>query len=550
MIHWLAIKNFGLIESIEQQFDPGLTIITGETGTGKSMVIDALNVLLGGKMEDRMYRDQQQKCILEASLDASILSNEIKSALEISPAEKELVIRRELAFGKRSRSFANDGLVSLDLLKQLRNSAIDIHSQDHSYQINSREYQMQVLDLFAGTSTELEGYRESLEQYRFAIEELRKLKDQIIKDQEEIDYLNFQLNELHEANLHPEEKGKLEEEFIWLSEFERIHETLQEGVFRLDDADGSVLEQLRLLEERFSDVKKVSAEFASMWERLNSSIIELKDQLYEWQQKANQMEANPGRIEEVKDRLDEYNRLLQKYRVSEVDLLIEKRDELEKRVISIDHQDSKLNALKDQVNNLHKQVLSKGQKLHEKRISAAPKFEKKIEKNLKDLGIKHPKIMFKAEENQRIEDDGIRGIMLLFSGNPDAFPGPVDQIASGGERSRLMLVLKSILGKQLSVHSILFDEIDSGISGDVAARTGNLIEKLAQDTQVICISHLPQVAAKGTFHLKVEKQTIQGKTVISIRKLNRDDRVLEISEMISGKTHSKASRDTALELLG
>lgn len=548
MLSRLYIKNFGLIDQIDQSFEPGLNTITGETGTGKSMIIGALGLILGDRADAKALRDQSQKCILEAEFK---VDDSLKIFFTLNELEWDnpLVIRREILPQGRSRAFINDSPVKLDGLKKLYSELIDIHTQEQTLKINFPEYQLHLLDLYANGSNDLLKYQKIFSNYQRLKAELVAFENQIEKDKTAYEFLSFQLKELVETGIKSGEIEELEQERELLANRDAIKQAIEKAKYILADNENNVIENLHGISTEFEKLQGVSDWLKNYYERLIQVYNEIKDISYEFDQRSEEFGMDDGELEQIEQRLSTYYRLENKYKLKGDEALIKLRDELSLKLSKVDNYDNDLLAKKESVAVEMEKLLLVGEKLNKKRKGAAPGFEKEIVKNLRLLGIAHPSVQYEFEKLENPEVNGLFKVELKFSSNPDSGIDSIEIVASGGEKSRLMLVMKSILGHKLNIKSIVFDEIDSGISGEVALRTGELLEKLGNDTQVISITHLSQVASKGNNHYKVSKHVVDGKTKISITKLNREQRIDELAEMISGKEITIAARNTANELL-
>lgn len=548
MLSRLHIKNFGLIDQIDQSFEAGLNTITGETGAGKSMIIGALGLILGGRADAKALKNQSQKCILEADfkVDKSLMNFFTQNDLEW---DSPLVIRREILPQGRSRAFINDTPVKLELLKQLYAELIDIHTQEQTLKINFPPYQLHLLDLFANSENLLSKYQKFYSSYQQLNTELRAFENQIEKDKTDYDYLNFQFKELTEAGIRSGEIEELEQKREILSNQDAIKLAIEKGKYFLSDSENNVSDNLHVLNTEFEKIKDVSDWLKDYYMRLIQVYKEIKDISYEFDQRSEEFGADNGALEEIEQRLSTYYQLENKYKLKGDDSLLKLREELSVKLSRVDNYDNDLLAKRKLVANEKEKLIQAGKKLNINRKKATSEFENKIIENLRLLGITHPRVQFEFEEFEKPEETGLFKVELKFSSNPDSVVESIETVASGGEKSRLMLVMKSILGHKLNIKSIVFDEIDSGISGEVALRTGELLEKLGSDTQVISITHLSQVASKGNNHYKVSKQVLDGKTKIRIEKLNHEQRIDELAEMMSGKEITDAARKTAIELL-
>lgn len=548
MIHRLFIKNFGLIDQLDQTFAKGLNIITGETGTGKSMIVGALGLVFGHRFDNRLLKDPDQKCIIEATFSTEKSLKKLLKQIDVDE-QPELIVRREFVLGGRSRSFINDTPVKVDWLKKVGFEMLDIHSQEQTFQITNPLYQLKMLDLFSANHQIGQRYEKQYALFEQLKIDLNRLQTRINKSSDELDFMKFQWYELDEASLKIDEKEHLEEELVLLSNADQIKQSLESGIYHLEEGDTNVIDVLQGILNRLAEIGSVTPWLQTYSDRFEQSVIELKDLKFDMQRRSEDLVVDEKRLNEVQERLDVVQRLEQKYRVKSIKELIDKRDQLKQHLDSIESQDDELDALKKMVYEAREKLLKIGQDWHKSRLNAIPAFTERIEKELKKVGIAHPSVRFEYRPVEHIEAHGLFDFEMLLSTNPDVEPGQIDQVASGGEKSRLMLVLKSILGKKLEIKTIVFDEIDSGISGDVAQKTGRLIQQLANDTQVLSITHLAQVACMGSHHLKVEKSLSNGKTMINVRKLNPAERIEELAEMISGKKITSAARQIATELL-
>lgn len=548
MLSRLYISNYGLIDEINQSFEPGLNTVTGETGAGKSMIIGALGLILGDRADAKALRDVSKKCVLEAEFkpEGSLKTFFDKNDLDWYDS---LLIRREISSNGRSRAFVNDSPVKLETLKKLNAELIDIHTQEHTLKINRPEYQLYLLDLYANKSDHLDNYQKVFFSYNQLFAELKSFEAQIEKDKSEIDFLGFQLNELKSSNIKKGELKELEQQRELLANREAIIQSIEKGKYLLNDSESNVTDVLYGLGDDFNQIQGITDWLKELYERLDRAYLEIKDLGYEFSLRADEIGIEGGKLEEIDERLGMYYRLENKYKVNGDAALLEIQENLVSKLAIVENYEDDLKAKRAYVIQVYESLIVKGKVLNDFRLKTSPGFERQIEKDLKLLGISHPRLFYSFKKLEKPEINGLYQIELMFSSNPDSNPDKIELVASGGEKSRLMLVMKSILGHRLNIKSIVFDEIDSGISGEVALRTGELLEKLGNDTQVISITHLSQVAGKGKHQYKVAKQVLNGKTQISISKLTQAQRIEELAEMIGGKVITDAARKTALEML-
>ena len=548
MLHDFSIRNFELIDHIETSFHEGLNVITGETGTGKSMILSALHLICGGRGSDKVVKDSQEKCILEASFAMTPSIKHALSTMDLDIDDK-LYLRREFNAQGRTRSFVNDSPVNLDILRKLSTHLIDIHSQDQTSEINQNEYQLDLLDVYCEMDVQLASYQKLFFEYEEISLEIDRLKKKAQKDKEEKDFLQFQFDELTAASLLEGEIKSLEAEKELLAKEEEIKNALSFSLHTLQTNDPNVLEHLYDLKQRFESLSEISSWLSEISKRLNESYGELKDLAYEAEARLDNLDASSKSLEEIEERLHTYYSLENKFKVHGDLELIQLKETFKNRLESIDHIDEDINALINKQNELFNQLNIQGGEISKIRKKKSIAFTKDIEKQLKQLGINHPQTPFKIEDLSKPNAKGFDHVQFLFSSNKDQSARPIEEVASGGERSRVMLAIKSIIGNKRKINSMVFDEIDTGISGEVAIKTGELLSKIGISNQVISITHLPQVASKGNTHYKVDKEVVSNRTNVSMKLLSRENRVKELAEMLGGKSYSQSARETAEQLL-
>jgi len=548
MLQRLRISNYELIDHIDQVFHAGLNVITGETGTGKSMILSAIHLLSGGRGSDKVLKNQDEKCVLEATFTSTpeIASFLLEEGLDHYP---EVIIRREFAPQGRSRAFINDSPANLDLIKKTCRHLIDIHSQDQTQNINDSEYQLELLDIFSLNQKIRLDYQSCFTKYDVLKAEITKRKAQLKKDKEAFDFLQYQFEELDNASLQEGEIAKLEEEKELLSKQEDIKNALESGVFTISDREDSILNQLNNLKQQFNTLSGISGWLSEFHQRLTETYTELKDLSFEMEAKMDDLEMDPGRLLSIEDRLSFYYSLENKFQVSGDVALIKLRNEFEERLLLMQTSDEDLAKLEMDLSNLYSELITIGERLSKSRIKGSKPFSTEIEGRLKLLGINHPTLVFQLSKLDHPTLNGLDEVKILFSSNKDQAVRNIEEVASGGEKSRVMLAIKSIIGSKRKVNSMVFDEIDTGISGEVAIKTGELLSDIGKNNQVISITHLPQVASKGMHHYKVQKSMISKRTNVQMELLSYDDRVEELAEMLGGKNISESARKTAKELL-
>lgn len=549
MLKSLSIRNYALIDAVEIDLAKGLTIITGETGAGKSILLGALGLLLGDRADSSSLYDKAQKCVVEGIFN--VKDYHLKNLFEENEVEyeNETVIRREISIEGKSRAFINDSPVNISVLKTICNRLVDIHSQHETLTLNESSFQLGAIDAVAGTDELLAEYKATFRNYKKLATQLRELNETEAKAKKDLDYFRFQFDELDIVQLKSGEQEKLESELETLENAETIKHGLSKSAFALDGGEVNLLSALTEIKNTLSSLAKFNPQIAQLFERVNSSHIELKDIAGELEALDEEIVHDPKRIDKVNERLDAIYRLEQKHTVKTVDELIVLRDELEKKISDIGSLEDQIKALEKELENVNKKVLDLAGKLSKRRAAAAPKFSKEVKVTLQQLGMPNAELEVNIEALAEPTDSGMDKVTFLFSANKGSAPQPLSKVASGGELSRLMLSLKALLAKHTALPTIIFDEIDSGISGDVAAKTGSILEQMSDTMQVVTITHLPQVASKGKAHLFVYKLDEGKRTVTRIKSLNKEERVQEIAKMLSAGKVGDAAMKNAKELL-
>ncbi len=548
MLKTLRIQNYALIDQVSVDFNPGLTIITGETGAGKSILIGAIGLLTGARADTSILKDKEQKCIVEGIFDISKYG--LKEFFEQNDLDYEdvTIIRREITPQGRSRAFINDTPVNLKTVKDLSAYLIDIHSQHDTLLLNNPNYQLDVIDAYAGNSVFLENYSKEFKKYKQLKNELDQLKQQIAKEKADLDYYQFQFDQLENAKLQEGEQKELEEEQQQLSHIEEIKNALGQILFILSDEETGVNDKVRIAQrtaEEIQDYLPAAKDFA---QRLESVYIELQDLASEVEVNFNDIDYNPERLEQVNERLDLIYELEHKFNVDSVEELLKIKDELEQKLLNINNYDEYLAKLEKELNQQLEKVQKLANELTQRRIGSITVFEKEIMQLLHNLGM--PNAVFQAKiEKTELTATGHDKITFYFSANKKVDMQPISKVASGGELSRLMLAIKYIVSQSKTLPTIIFDEIDTGISGEIADKVGQLIKKLSKNIQVIDITHLPQIAAKADTHLLVYKHDTEKGTITNIRVLTEDERVREIAKMLSGEHITQAAIEHAKSLI-
>ena len=549
MLQRLYIKNFTLIDELDIPFEGGFSVITGETGAGKSIILGALGLLLGQRADTKAIKAGRDRCIVEAHFDLS------RYGLETFFQENDLdfdahdsILRREVTSAGKSRAFVNDTPVALSTLRELGSQLVDIHSQHQNLLLNKEDFQLNVVDIIAGDSDTLADYSTSFKALRDASRSLEQMRETIAKNKENEDFIRFQHHELEEARLTEGEQEELEQEYGILSHAEDIKSAL----FEADDilsGDGGVVERLKAAVHSIETIGNLFPDITDTADRLGSSFIEVKDIASEISRQAERIDFDPGRMEEVSTRLDTIYHLQQKYHVATVAELISLRDDLERQLGQIDGGDEALRELEEREQALRNVCEQKAARLTDIRSAAAKTVEKEMRQRLVPLGI--PKVQFEVSLTPKpLSADGHDKVAFLFTANTSTPLQPVAQVASGGEIARVMLSLKAMISGAVKLPTIIFDEIDTGVSGKVAEMMARIMQEMGDnDRQVISITHLPQIAARGTTHYKVFKTESDEGTVSQMRQLAPQERVAEIAQMLSGSDISEAAVKNAEELL-
>ena len=551
MLKSLFIQNFVLIDSLDICFNPGFSVITGETGAGKSIILGALSLVLGQRADGKSIKQGADKCVIEAVFDVSKYQLEpffLGNDLEYDP--ESCILRRELYASGKSRAFVNDSPVPLAILKELGTKLIDIHSQHQNLLLGDNRFQLRVVDVMAENEILLILYKKEYTRYQGLRKALSALKERAAQSKQEEDYIRFQLDQLEEANLQPNEQEELEQEQETLSHAEEIKSSLYRVSSCLDGEEQGVVS---LLKESLSSMDALERYFPrakEIAERLRSAYIDLNDLASEMEGMIEDVEFNPDRLAWVNERLDTLYALQQKHRVSSVDDLIALRDQFRAQLTDIESFDEQIAALEKQVQDAYKELLQQAAVLSEQRKVAAVAFAQQLVQMVAPLGMPHTRFQVEVVPRKEPESDGMDEIRFLFSANKSMALQPVAQTASGGEISRLMLCIKAMIAGFTALPTIIFDEVDTGVSGDIADKMGHIMQELGSKMQVFAITHLPQIAAQGEAHYFVYKEDVKDRTLTRIRPLDKEERIREVARMLSGSALTEASLANAKDLLG
>jgi DNA repair protein RecN (Recombination protein N) len=549
MLIKLFVQNYALIKELDVELETGLTIITGETGAGKSILLGALSLILGTRADSSVLLDKNEKCIVEGTfrIDEYELNDFfIANELDYEPVT---TLRREINPAGKSRAFINDTPVTIILLKEIGDRLIDIHSQHQTLMLNDNSFQLNLIDSFSGTAGLLEKYRESFSVYRKLMKEYLGTKEKADKNKADLEYYQFQFNQLEEAKLQQGEQAELETEQELLSHTEEIKLALSTSS-NLFFAEGlSILSMLREVKTNLTKIKNFFADGETLLLRTGSSIIELDDLAAEIEKWSSSIEADPARLVYVDNRLDTIYSLIQKHRVADLEGLINRKEEIKSLINAIVSSDERLSEI-DSLIKKESQILKKmSEEISGKRKNVLPEIESRVTDLLKQLGIPNAKFKISLITLKDYTSTGVDQADFLFSANKQIAPENLAKIASGGELSRVMLSLKSLLAKNNNLPTIIFDEIDSGVSGEVADKVGQILSGMGKYMQVINITHLPQVASRGTRHYHVFKDDTDNSTFTSIKLLTPEERILEVARLLSGSEVTETAMKNARELL-
>ena len=549
MLNQLSIKNYALIEESTIHFPEGYIVITGETGAGKSILLGALGLVLGNRADSDALFDKTKKCVVEAVFDVSNLQLEEMFTNHDIDFEKETCIRREINADGKSRAFVNDTPVTLAVLKELSERLIDVHSQHQTLMLNQHAFQFKLIDAFAQLKQQLINYAEDFSNYQAVKKQLNELKAKEAQLKKEQDFLQFQLDELEQFSPKEEELETLEKESEVLENAESIKQQLTTISELINGDHENMISKLNVLKPVLAQLARYGENYNELNKRFTEIYIELKDIASESSSLCDDVTADPERLQIVNERLDTYNRLLKKHSVANEKELIALWREMEEKIAVIQSYDDDVERLEKEMNALHKKLVSQAKLLSDHRKKIIPEIEKNVSSMLEQLSM--PNAKFKIELKDKAEF-GILGkdeINFLFSANKGSEFKDIEKVASGGELSRLMLCIKSLAAQKTALPVIIFDEIDTGVSGDVADKIGSILQAMGKNRQVISITHLPQIASKGTSHLFVYKEDHPTKTISKIKQLQNEERIMEIAKMLSSGKPGEAAINNAKELL-
>lgn len=551
MLHRLSIRNYAIIDRLNIEFNERMNIITGETGAGKSILLGALGLILGERADTKVLYDQEEKCVVEADFD--ITGYKLKSFFSANELDYEAhtIVRREINQSGKSRAFINDTPVTLNVLKELGEKLVNLHNQHETLELTKAGFQLATIDALAKNETLLADYRTKFSAYKKSFQRLEKLTEQYRTASAEMDYLQFQLNELAEANLQPDELEKLETEQNTLSNVEEIKRSLQSAVQILQGSDLALLEQLAEVQAQLKNVKGLNKEIETLSQRLQSAAEELKDITAECENIQEGTTLDPERLEEVNGRLNTIYRLQKKHNAANTEALLNIQSELEEKVSGVNTDSAEIETLKKELEVKFRELLVLAEELHNGRNKVLREFQNNMVVLLTKVGMPNAsfKVDIKKLETHQLNEAGLTQIRFLFSANKGFEPLEIKDVASGGELSRVMLCIKSLVADAGALPTLIFDEIDTGISGETALRVGEIMKKLSRQHQLVAITHLPQIARTADSHLYIYKETKEAKTATRIKELTADERVLEIAKMLSGEKPTEAALANAREMI-
>ncbi len=549
MLKSLTISNYALINELRVDFHRNLNTVTGETGAGKSIILGALGLIIGNRADLSVLKEKDQKCVVEGVF--GVKDYGLQHFFEKNDLDYDLVtiLRREITPAGKSRAFINDTPVNLKILQELGLQLIDIHSQHQNLELSNQLFQLELVDAVAANALLLEEYRALYRNWKQEQKALAEMEEKAEKEKADLDYYQFQFNQLEEASLKENEQEELEEELEKLNHSEEIKSAFATVGELLDGENLSVVQQVKEAGRSLDRIRGFMHEAGTLYERLQSSMLELRDIVDEAVTLGEQVEHNPARAEEVDQRLNLLYSLQKKHHVQSVGELIALRDDFDDRINTVTGYDDAINEKRKQVVALNEHLNQKAIELSSKRQKSFATIEKSVVDDLRQLGM--PKAVFRVKhlQLQEFTSRGRDAVSFLFSANADQLPDDISKIASGGEMSRLMLAIKNLLRNSKALPTIIFDEIDSGISGEIALKMGAIIQTFSASTQIINITHLPQIAARGDAHFRVYKYEEDGRTYTSIRILSQEERVEELAKMVGGDKLTETTISAARELL-
>lgn len=533
MLRHLTISNYALIDSLSIDFDNGFSVITGETGAGKSILLGALGFVLGDRADSNVMLDETKKCVVEATF---LLDDErLKPFFDVNDLdfESECVLRRELSTSKKSRAFINDTPVSLQQIKELGNQLVDIHSQHDSLLLTNAGFQLNMLDDAADNLPLLAEYQKVYHSYSSCLNEVNRLREMSRKNLAENDFLSFQLDELLKANLQDDEYEDVTQRLELLENAEEVKTLLAQSTSLIQESEISILDQLNELKSNVEHLRKYIPEAESYAERIESTRIELKDIAHDIDSLQDSTQFDQDSLETLQERFDLIQRLMMKHHVSDYAALLKIRTELSEKVEAFSNIDGQISAKEIELKKVKDELLKLAKLLSDRRLNAKKSFEKAVIDIIRQLAMPHGVFEIECSKLNDFSNTGLDKVRFLFSANKGIAPEDMSRVASGGELSRLMLAIKAVAAGKNYIPTLIFDEIDTGVSGEVASKLGDIMRKMGERLQLVSITHLPQIASKSRQHFYVFKDNSGEKTHSNIRQLVHDERVVEIAKMLS-----------------
>ena len=552
MLRHLHIRNYALISALDIDFGSGFSVLTGETGAGKSIILGALGLIMGNRADSKSITEGEEKCVIEAEFDPNGKSGESVAAFfKANDLDEQPVclIRREVSVNGKSRAFVNDTPVALNILRELTDMLIDIHSQHENLLLRDDTFMLGIADVLAGNNKERDSYIDTYRRYTTMRQQLYALQQRAAKAQSEADYIAFQHKQLSEARLQADEETELGQELQRLNHTEDIKSGLGLATHLLEDENGGILAALKEAQSSLRHICGYLPEGDNMVERLQSTYIELKDIADEASRIDERTDFDPERLQQAEERMDLLNTLMQKHRKSSVNELISLRDDLAEQLKQSESVDEDIAALQHELKLQQQRMQAAADALSQSRAAVCAPASAMLADLLTRLGIAHARVQMEVTPLGECTETGQDNVQLLFAANKNQSLRAVAEVASGGETARLMLCIKMLTAEQTGLPTLIFDEVDTGVSGEAASNMGDMMRQLGENRQVLAITHLPQIAAKGTIHYKVYKADNESRTETHILRLGDEERVREIATLLSGENITEAALSNARELL-
>jgi len=551
MLKQLSIQNYAIIDAIDIKFLGGMNVVTGETGAGKSIIMGALGLILGDRADSSALVNKEKKCIVEgvfktdnkAGVKKFLRDNELD-------ADEELVLRREIGVNGKSRAFINDTPVNLEQLRELSSLLVDLHQQFDALQLGENDFQREVVDALAGNKNIIGEYRVVYSEWKRIQQELDELKDQKHQFDKEADYNRFQFTELDEAGFRENELEETDAELKMLNNSEGIKSALSKVYFELKESERPLVSQLKGLSNQLQVYASFHPQLPELIKRLQSAQLELQDVAGDLNSISDHINFSPEKIEQLNDRLSLGYKLMKKHGVKTTNELLAIQNQLQEKLQAVLNIDDNIQQKEKQLSTTNKKALELANEISEERKKQVKPLEEKVNKLLAQVGMPNAKIKVEIKEEDELNSYGKNSIEFLFDANRSKQFLPVRKVASGGELSRLMLCIKSLVAQKLDMPTLIFDEIDTGISGEAARQVGIIMKELAGNRQVICITHQPQIAGKANAHFFVYKEIVKDEVKTNIRLLNKDERITAIAKMLSGEKPTAAAMENAREMVG